>query len=112
MHTILGQTRVAPTAVGDTRVVLRRWKVGSRAVIALMPDKPGAQDRTCKAFELAYGRRLEDVDYAAVVAKTMAVDLRDQEAVDLLAELTSWGMNLKIMFRWAPPRTVREATAS
>jgi hypothetical protein len=102
---------IAPPAVGDARVVLRRWKAGSRTVIALMPDKQGAQTGTCKAFELAAGRGLEDVEYRAVIAKTAAVDVRDQEAVDILAELKSWGVNPKVMLRWSPP-TAREVTAT
>jgi hypothetical protein len=110
MDTILEQTCDAPPAVGDVRVVLRRWKAGTRTIIALLPDK-GAQYGTCKAFELAYGCRLEDVEYRSVIAKTVAADNRDQEAVDLLAELTSWGLNLKIVLS-ARTLAVREATAT
>ena len=110
MNTILEQARGAPAVVGDARVILRRWKAGTRGVIALLPDKQGTKNGTCKAFELAYGRRLEDVDYRTVVTKTMIVDIRDQDAVDLLAELTSWGVNPKVMLRWSPP-AVREGTA-
>jgi hypothetical protein len=107
MDTILEQT---PPAVGDVRVILRRWKAGTRTIIALLPDK-GTQYGTCKAFELTYGRRLKNVDYRAVITKTMVVDNRDQDAVDLLAELTSWGVNPKVMIRWTPPM-VREVTAN
>jgi hypothetical protein len=75
MDTILEQARGAPAVVGDARVILRRWKAGTRGVIALLPDKQGTKNGTCKAFELAYGRRLEDVDYRTVVTKTMIVDI-------------------------------------
>ena len=110
MDTILEQPCDAPPAVGDVRVVLRRWKAGTRTVIALLPDK-GAHYGTCKAFELAYGRRLENVEYRAVITKTVPADNREQEAIDLLAELTSWGLNPKIVLRWSPP-AVREVTAT
>jgi hypothetical protein len=110
MAIILEQTCDTPPAVGDVRVVLRRWKAGTRTVIALLPDK-GAHYGTCKAFELAYGRRLENVNYRAVIAKTVAADNREQEAVELLAELTSWGMNLKIVLS-ARTIAAREATAT
>jgi hypothetical protein len=56
-------------------------------------------------------RRLENVEYRAVIAKTVPVDFSDQDAIDLLAELTSSGLNPKIVLRWSPP-TVREATAT
>jgi hypothetical protein len=112
MDTILEQTCDASPAVGDVRVVLRRWKAGTRTIIALLPDRQSVQNGTCKAFELAYGRRLEEVDYRAVIAKTVAADNRNQEAVDLLAELTSWGMNLKIVLSAGRTLAVREAPAT
>jgi hypothetical protein len=64
-----------------------------------------------RLFELAYGRRLENVEYRAVITKTVPADNREQEAIDLLAELTSSGLNPKIVLRWSPP-AVREVTAT
>jgi hypothetical protein len=49
---------------------------------------------------------------AIQVAKTVAADNRDQEAVHLLAELTSWGLNLKIVLSAGRTLAVREAPAT
>jgi hypothetical protein len=85
----------------DVRVVLRRWKVSPGGVIALMPDVGSGPHGECMSFQK--GGRREEVDYATVVANTRAVDLRDQEVVDLLEEMRGLGYQPRIILRYSRP---------
>jgi hypothetical protein len=84
------------------RVILRRWRSGPRSVIAFLPDSPGASPGTYKAYELAFGRVFVDVDYVAMIAQTVAADVRDQDSIALLDGLKALGMNPRVAIRRSP----------
>lgn len=85
----------------DVRVVLRRWKVAPGGVIALMPDVGSGPHGECMSFQS--GGRLGEVEYVTVVFNTRAVDLRDQEVIDLLDEMRGHGYRPKIILRYSRP---------
>ena len=78
-----------PSAPVDTRVVVRRWRINGRTIVALLPDNPGSEAGACKAFDIK--DRFTDADYESVIKRTYAVDMNDGDVVELLRELANEG---------------------
>jgi hypothetical protein len=91
----------APPLVPETRVILRRWKAAPRSVIALMPDIDAGRAGLCQSY-MHVGQH-GGADYALTLKATIAVDLRDQEVVDLLEELRCIGYVPRIILRYSRP---------
>jgi hypothetical protein len=84
-------------------VILRRWRHGTKGVIALFPTLP-AEHGLCSSYE--HGEH-GAVDYYDVLRLTRPVCVA-QDAVELLQELARIGYALRIM-QHATPDMKREA---
>ena len=92
-----------PSAPVDTRVVVRRWRINGRTVVALLPDNPGIAAGTCNAFDIK--DRFTNADYEFVIKRTYAADMNDGDVIEMLRELANEGFNPKACIA---PRRRRE----
>lgn len=101
MSDILERESAIASVVPETRVIFRRFRVNERHIIALMPDTAADRFSPCESFMHA-GRFGRD-NYTLTMNQTDAVDHRDQDVVDMVAEMQSLGYRLKVVLRFSRP---------
>lgn len=88
-------------AQSPTRMVIRRFRTAPRDLLAIMVDRVGTSEGTCKAYSNAYQHT--EVRYASIIPITIAPYLNDADVINMIDEIKDLGYMPKIIIKYSRP---------